>query len=387
MNNYNGPINNNGNMNNPNSFNMDYYKLKRKKNVALLCLAVFLLAIGYAFLQSLLRISGTTTVAGNTWSIYWENPVVSDGSVSGNQVDEEPTLTDDDTTVSFEVSLNKPGEFYEFTIDAVNAGSIDASIDSIEKTVDDSTTIPAYLSFVIEDSEGNELEEDHMLPAGTPQDPYTETYTIRVEYKKDINSSQLPTVDTSHVLVCEINYVQAISSPSPSPTSSGLSGGMVTNGYGYNINDYSINMNTSLPEGGYLYGSPAIAVQQAGVDSPIYFKYFVEDHVIKRIFLCSDDYGFCIEGAKNGKIQSEDITQAEFDEIQANYYHSVDELMSSSLAGSCTNLQDSVSCTGDMLTLTYSLDGTIDATFTGPDETVECKIEEHNGHYGAYCIY
>ena len=85
MNNYNGPINNNGNMNNPNSFNMDYYKLKRKKNVALLCLAVFLLAIGYAFLQSLLRISGTTTVAGNTWSIYWENPVVSDGSVSGNR--------------------------------------------------------------------------------------------------------------------------------------------------------------------------------------------------------------------------------------------------------------------------------------------------------------
>ena len=71
-----------------------------------------------------------------------------------------------DCKIDFEVTLSMPGDFYEFTVDVVNAGSIDAMIDTLEKTLKVNNvvveTIPDYLNFTVTYDDGDEILESNI---------------------------------------------------------------------------------------------------------------------------------------------------------------------------------------------------------------------------------
>ena len=123
---------------------------KTKKHIWLAIIAIIIaaLAFGYAYLTTTLSINGITDIDRNSWDVYFDNVQVTDGSVSGAQEIEAPTITSD-TEVEFHVNLKKPGDFYEFTIEARNDGTIDAMIDTVEKKLNGVivTTLPAYLDY------------------------------------------------------------------------------------------------------------------------------------------------------------------------------------------------------------------------------------------------
>ena len=107
-------------------------KYNRKANNILLFIIVMFLfmGVGYAYLNATLTINGTGKVTKTTWDVHFENIQPVTGSVS-------PTIApviSNDTTVSFSATLNEPGDFYSFDIDLVNAGTIDASIGSLDIT-------------------------------------------------------------------------------------------------------------------------------------------------------------------------------------------------------------------------------------------------------------
>ena len=56
---------------------------------------------------------------------------INKGSVTATT---EPTITESNKISNFTFVLDKRGDFYEFTIDIINNGTLDAMIDSIEKT-------------------------------------------------------------------------------------------------------------------------------------------------------------------------------------------------------------------------------------------------------------
>ena len=63
------------------------------------------------------------------WNIYFENIEIKDGSVEATQA---PTLTNSSNLeITYSVNLNLPGEFYEFTVDVVNNGNIDAMVNNV----------------------------------------------------------------------------------------------------------------------------------------------------------------------------------------------------------------------------------------------------------------
>ena len=110
-----------------------YYKklsLKTRRDIMILLILIFIVSItiGYALLSSSLSINGTSIINNPTWNVYWDNVVVKNGSQTGDRVVTPATITNS-TTVEFSVKLDSPGDFYEFTVDAVNAGSIDAMIE------------------------------------------------------------------------------------------------------------------------------------------------------------------------------------------------------------------------------------------------------------------
>ena len=106
-------------------------KYRNKKRYGFLILLLIAgIGIGYALLSTTLNITGQTSIGKSSWELGFENIKIKEGSVEAIK---EP-IRDSYTSMDFEVDLDLPGDYYEFTTDIINRGTIDAMIDSIEKT-------------------------------------------------------------------------------------------------------------------------------------------------------------------------------------------------------------------------------------------------------------
>ena len=157
------------------------------------------LSIGFAYLSTSLNVLGTTTVSRASWDVHFENVQVSEGSVYA----EEPEIDENETTVSYNVHLDLPGDFYEFTVDAVNDGTIDAMIETFSNT-EISSRVAQYLTYSVTYSDGGEIAQKDVLDAKS-----STTYKIRVEYLKDIDASDLDENGVDLELSFGVEYVQS----------------------------------------------------------------------------------------------------------------------------------------------------------------------------------
>ena len=187
-------------------------KKKRRKELyrVLLFILLMIVSIGYAVLSTNLKINGFSKINNSNWDIHFANVVVNSNSVSIGTGDQAATITaNNNTEVTYTVTLSKPGDFYEFTVDAVNAGSIDGMISAIvsklnNTVIDTNHPLPNYLSYSVTYSDGIELANNQYLKAGD-----TETYKVRVEFLKDIENNQLPSSDQNLSFSFSVTYVQA----------------------------------------------------------------------------------------------------------------------------------------------------------------------------------
>ena len=168
--------------------------------------SLLLIGVVYAILQANLQINGTAKIKANTWDIHFNNIQVNENSVSIGENDSAATIDpNNNCKVDFEVTLSIPGDFYEFTIDVINAGTIDGMIGELNKTltVDGVAVeeVPYYLNYSVTYSDGMDIQNNHKIVANT-----TETYRVRLEFKTNIE--ELPSATTiSTSLVPQ--YIQA----------------------------------------------------------------------------------------------------------------------------------------------------------------------------------
>ncbi|MBQ3307765.1 MAG: hypothetical protein IJG68_06225 [Bacilli bacterium] len=179
----------------------------------ILC-SLLLIGVIYAILQSNLQINGTAKIQANNWDIHFNNIVVNENSVSIGTGDSSATIDpENNCKIDFEVTLSLPGDFYEFTVDVVNAGTIDGMIGELNKTLkvnnEVASEIPNYLTYLVTYADGMEIQTNHKIEAGV-----TETYKVRLEFKTDIE--ELPSAATITTSL-EPQYIQADSSSIPKP--------------------------------------------------------------------------------------------------------------------------------------------------------------------------
>ena len=177
--------------------------MKKKNKKSYVWLAVFALigiTIGYAVLSTTLNINGKSTISKNTWDVHFDNINVTDESVEAVKL---PTI-EDDTTVDFEIALNMPGDFYEFTVDVVNNGTIDAMIGSINKTPILTEEQAKYLDYTITYQNNLEITSKQLVKKDE-----SVRLKVRVEIRKDIDPSDLPEVGDVLYLSFTANYQQA----------------------------------------------------------------------------------------------------------------------------------------------------------------------------------
>ena len=179
-----------------------FSRRKKQSVVSIIVNLILILGIGYALIQSNLNINGTANMGAPTWNIHWANVQVKEGSVSAST----PTINSAQTTVTYSVVLNVPGDYYEFTVDAVNSGTIDVMIESITSKLNGATitNLPDYLEYTVSYSDGVLLAVNQLLAAGT-----TETYKVRIEYRTDIELNQIPATNQDLTLQFTVTYRQA----------------------------------------------------------------------------------------------------------------------------------------------------------------------------------
>ena len=185
-------------------------KKHKKRNLTILFLLILLaVSIGYAILSTNLKINGLSHIAKGSWNIHWDNV----SNENGVKATTSAYIKDNKKqVVEFEVFLDKPGDFYEFTVDAVNEGTLDGVISSIETKVNDidlsehPEALPSYVKFSAKYLDGttpalnDELEAEDSV-----------TYKIRIEFDKDavtnsiINNMQS---NESYVFNYEVEYTQ-----------------------------------------------------------------------------------------------------------------------------------------------------------------------------------
>lgn len=153
---------------------------------------VFVLILGYAYIHTNINITGTAGIKKNTWYIHFANLNVIEGSVNAN-----PTISDNEKEIEYDINFKEPGDFLIFTVDVKNDGTIDGMIEKVENSFYNEAetqkiNLPNYLDYSITYDDDTEIEKDHILEV----DDFV-TYRVMVEYKKDIEKEDLPTPEKS----------------------------------------------------------------------------------------------------------------------------------------------------------------------------------------------
>ena len=182
----------------------------RKRNKMFLWILIILgLTIGFAALTTTLKINGSAAITKNTWNIYWDNVANEKGVTPEAETkigpDEDEVA---DSLVEFQVTFDKPGDYYEFTVDAVNAGTIDAEL-YLEKRYNDQlvpdnptpenpSPVPSYIKYDITYADGSPIVQGAKLAKANGNTETRQTFKIRIEYDReavtneDINGQNEP---------------------------------------------------------------------------------------------------------------------------------------------------------------------------------------------------
>ena len=173
---------------------------KKRYTLVVLLLLLVGISIGYAAIATTLNINGNTTIEKASWDIHFENLVKTTGSEVATT---EAAIDQTKTLIEYTVTLPKPGDFYEFTVDMVNNGTIDAMISEVLKE-GLTTEQEKYISYTATYSDGIALEEKDYLKSGE-----TQNIRVRVKYRDDISAAELPTENQSLSLKFMVTYIQA----------------------------------------------------------------------------------------------------------------------------------------------------------------------------------
>ena len=287
--------------------------MKRNNNktiIFLVLLVLLVIGVGYAYLTSNLSITGATSVAGNTWDIHFTNLVVQDGSVTATT----PAAIDsnDNTKVNYSVRLEKPGDFYEFSVDVKNFGTLPGKVSLITNN-----GIGSEYSNIIEYSVG--YSRYTPLNIGDVLNPSDyKTIIVRTFYKDDINSSDLPNDDINLDLSFQITYIQSDTfEPVIDTYTNKLSDSYLSNTYRNKIKTVSLGTSINIPD-------DAVEVWDIGVNPDTVKAYIVTN---------SDDstkYDLFIQG--NGSlIANKDSSKLFYDLSYVDSITGLDNLNTSSV--------------------------------------------------------
>lgn len=294
---------------------------KKKNKYVLLLILLLVVSIGYALISTQLKITGNATVSKQTWDVHFANVHVNSESATATVV---PTTDNTTTTViPYTVSFTKPGDFYEFTVDIVNGGTINAMFDLLTNDAysSDGTTkidMPVYLSSTLTYYDDTQINRYDGIKAGKYR-----TVKVRVQYRTDIEKEDLPSdSDQTITLKLSATYKQADSNavyPSAQIISS-------CPGCVYTYTTATLNYG---PDGTVLNPDQYTEDYEDISNKRVFLGMILNNNRIDRGFVCSikNNIPFCIEASLSDDDGGDPDTRA------ANYEKNTNLLQGEGLWG------------------------------------------------------
>ena len=174
--------------------------------IAILCVMVVCMGVGFSYLQSSLQITGTANVQASTWNVGITSIAVctsSDAATDAscaipvgsatNVVDGTLVNATDPLKASFSATLTTPGDAITYKVVISNSGTLAAKVSavSLSKTADQTT--PLTFSY-------NNINVDDTLAPGA-----TKTMYVTITYTGTTTTS----TPVSMTNVLDITYTQA----------------------------------------------------------------------------------------------------------------------------------------------------------------------------------
>ena len=169
------------------------------RNIILFTLfSLVFIGVGYAVISSNLTFNGSMRLNKITWDVHFEDFE----ELYDNTVTATKTLSNNNTTLTYNVNLNKPGDIFEFTIDVVNNGNIDAMLSNIGSNGLTSAQ-QQVMDYSVTYLDGSTPTVKDSLKIGE-----VETFVISVKTKANITNAQLNATDTNLTLTFTPTYAQ-----------------------------------------------------------------------------------------------------------------------------------------------------------------------------------
>ena len=351
-----------------------------KKRVFIYLFFIMLLStltLGYSLLSTTLQIEGVGKISKAVWNIHFDNIQPTTGSITPTQ---EPTISND-TNITFNLKLSEPGEFYEFTADIVNEGTIDAKINSFSILPVLTEAQKKYFNYTVTYSDGTEIKTNDALNAGT-----TEKIKVRFEYLTQEDTSLYPTEDQEFTFDVDIDYVQG----KGEEVIHGLTGTRyTTNMYqedseGNWIENSSVWIGRKPTDNITLYNTVAEA-KSAFSNRPFYLKHELENDIVKDSYVCfeKDSNTYCLRGFQTYDNNAGEYIPEYYDSEKGYgislYYESNKTILKNAFGESnCTQYSSYLNCSVRGLSARAYEYGNVDAD----DGSANCDV----GYYGhSYC--
>ena len=163
--------------------------MKNSKNIIIIAILIIIIAmaVAYSTFATQLNINGQSKIVGE-----WNVKIIGVSTENISTGCDAGTPKYSNTKATFNAKLQKPGDTITYVITIKNAGTIDASLNNVNFTPDDTNGSPA-ISYEI-------TNPDNLLKAGTQT-----TCIVKVIYNKEI--TEVPSIKTKKI-EGTIEYVQ-----------------------------------------------------------------------------------------------------------------------------------------------------------------------------------
>lgn len=180
---------------------------KKLASILLVLVLVLGISVGYAIIQSTLEINGTAKVKESSFNVTFTEVNVTTGSVAINTTAGDSAAhivgTGNNNSIEFNVTLEEPGDFYEFIATVENKGSIDAKL-TAAPTISSLTAAQAvYATYTVTYSNDTAIAVNDALDSGAKR-----YIKVRVQYRDDITADQLPQSPDTLNLSVALQYGQ-----------------------------------------------------------------------------------------------------------------------------------------------------------------------------------
>lgn len=165
----------------------------RKKKKLIILLLVLFISIGFAILSANLSINGGVGFNSNNFDVHFENIKVISEDVDYSTLEVDSS---DNTKINASINFKEPSEIFEYSVDVVNGGGIDAIFDSLTNNINSS--LEDYISVDIKYFDNSSINQNDLLRMGQ-----SKRLRVKIIYNYDIDS--LPQASTS-LVTTSISY-------------------------------------------------------------------------------------------------------------------------------------------------------------------------------------